>query len=400
MCTRIFNSLNINTPMTGRNFDWHNPLTTYLYHQPASKALRIGFDLPSDSNEEAITWNATYASICTYLVDDAKTSLATTNGNQNFATIDGINEKGLVVNGLEDLLAHFEDASRLLTESDSTPKDVIDIIKTDMQAFNDTLKAPEGSSLLSSNRWVQFVLDKFDSVRSAADYFRSNPDNLFIKSGEVPDGKNDGHKVKLHLTLSDSSGNSAIIELRCGKFIVNESPDYHVATVTPRFEVQQLLLQPWLKKWQDPQHFAGLSVYDVPGGTATHQRFARANYFYLFAKPKSDTDEVLAQTRSLMASCATPLGVHLERHPSEDAIPSANTLWTSVNDHRNLCYHFINANTLGHQWLEFDTNTSTTQRVKLIDANSDDSSQTTTPVPNYGELSQHLEPCSMNLWSS
>jgi len=395
MCTRIFNSLNMKIPMTGRNFDWHNPLTTYLYRQPADKSIRVGIE-PSP-NHEAITWQVEHASVCTYLVDDSQPDVVNT-ARQNFATIDGINDKGLVVNGLEDLLAYFDDASRLISGDNSTPKDILDMLNTDRKAFTDTLQAPEGATLLSSNRWVQFVLDKFSSVKSAVDYFTSNPDNLFIQSGEAPDGSADPNKVKLHLTLSDIAGESAIIELRSGKFSVHysskEQQKYPVATVTPQFRIQLALLQPWLKKWQDPKHFAGLSVYDVPGGTATHQRFARANYFYLFSKPESDKQAVLAQTRSLMASCATPLGVHLERHPSDDTTPSANTLWTSVSDHSQSRYNFVNANTLGHQWLDIDSNATSAERVKLIDANSSESASS---VPNYGELTDYLQPCSYDL---
>ncbi|OEE35831.1 choloylglycine hydrolase [Vibrio genomosp. F10 str. ZF-129] len=383
MCTRIVNSLDQKNVMTGRNFDWHYPLTTYLYRQQANGEVRVGGQFDLTSPHTSLEWKVDHASICAYLGSD----------QLGFAAIDGINDKGLVVNGLEDLLAHFEDATEIISTSDSLAAKVHQIrelIEKDKKAFNDDISIPDDATLLCSLRWVQFVLDRFDSVQEAAEYFRSNPDNLFIYSGNVPDGHEQVTKTKLHLALSDPTGNSSVIELRGDGFTVNESCNYNVVTVTPRFEVQQWLLEPWLEKWQSPKQFAGLTLFDVPGGTATHQRFARANYFYNFAQPQTGTDNILAQTRSLMASCATPLGVHLERQ-SENAVPSATTQWTSISDQRLLCYHFVNTHSLGHQWLDFKPFSSDSERVLLI-GESDVEKEPKAPI--YGDLNEHMKPCS------
>jgi penicillin V acylase-like amidase (Ntn superfamily) len=383
MCTRIFNNLNSSIPMTGRNFDWHYPLNTYIYRLPAGDATRFGADQTLPGKNGYITWQAEHASICTYLGSD----------KLGFAAIDGINEHGLVANGLEDILANFNNAADIITGDGSLPENILKMIEADRNAFFDELPIPENAKLLCSLRWVQFVLDKFDSVRSAAEYFNENPDNIFVYSGNVPDGRDKVTKTKLHLTLSDSTGNSAIIELRGNGFSVNESPEYNVATVTPRFEIQQLLLKPWLDKWQDPKGVAGLTLYDVPGGTATHQRFARANYFYIFSTPFTDEQSVLAQTRSLMATCATPLGCHFKQNKDDDLIPSATSLWCSVSDHSNHRYHLINSLTLVHQWADFKGLEQECQRALLIDANSSESDDLS--VTCYGDLGDYMQTCSI-----
>lgn len=379
MCTRLFNNLNPLIPMTGRNFDWHYPLNTFLYRLPASEEVRSGVEKNALKNHEPMVWRSYYNSICTYLGSK----------ELGYASIDGINEKGLVVNGLEDLLAHFQDAQMLLSEEGSLPLKVLNMIEEDRKAFTDKISIPTGTKLLCSLRWVQFVLDQFDSVRVAADYFRRNPDNIFVYSGEVPDGREEVAKAKLHLTLSDKSGNSAIIELRGDGFIVNESPDYTVATVTPRFEVQQLLLKPWLKKWQDPNQAFGLTLFDVPGGTATHQRFARASYFYHFSQPCWNEQSVLAQTRSLMATCATPLELHLEAKPGPESTPSATTRWSSISEHLRLRYHHFNSSSLLHQWADFSDFDKHCERVLLVKSVETDEEESS----DFGNVTQSMRKC-------
>lgn len=377
MCTRIFNSLNPSLPMTGRNFDWHNPLTTYLYRLPAGGSTRFGLE-GSTAHKRIHTWTAANASICSYLGDD----------QVGFAAIDGINDKGLVVNGLEDLFAYFKNVTDIVAGDESAPRNAVDMLEADLHTYIDQAEAPEGTTLISSLRWVQFTLDNFSSVSEAANYYKTNPENLFVISEFVPDGKEDTN-TKLHLTLSDPSGNSAIVELRGSGFSVTESPNSNVATVTPRYEVQQLLLQPWKKKWQDSDKSKGFNFHSVPGGTATHQRFARAYYFYQFAQPSDSLQGVLSQTRSLMATCATPLSCHFERESAD--VASATTLWCSISDQTNKCYHLVNSFTLNHQWLGFDDTSLESQRVKLVEGQNDTTVVFAAGI--NGDLSAELSTC-------
>lgn len=385
MCTRIFNSLNPSFPMTGRNFDWHNQLTTYLYRLPSGGSVRFGID-KSPNNEAIHSWRAKYSSICTYLGDD----------NLGLAAIDGINEKGLIVNGLEDLFAYFKNLTDIVKSDNAIPQNIIDMIEADKTTYCKQAAVPDGAVLMSSLRWVQFTLDSFKSVREAANYYRKNPDRLFVFSEFVPDGEKDDDKktlTKLHLAISDSSGNSAIIELRGNGFSVNESPSNNVVTVTPRYEVQQLLLQRWKKKWDTQNEKRKFNLHSVPGGTATHQRFARASYFYQFSQPSESNQGVLGQTRSLMATCATPLNCHFESEVKSegDTIPSATTLWCSIGEHVHLQYHLVNSSTLAHHWLDFKNMYPEPQRTKLVENTNNKTEFYSANL--YGSLANELTSC-------
>ncbi|HDM8223298.1 TPA: hypothetical protein P0E24_002485 [Vibrio campbellii] len=103
----------------------------------------------------------------------------------------GVNEKDLAVNGLEDLLAYFENATEIIKSKDSVSTLILEMLEQDEKEHTTTQIIPDGVAIINSLRWVEFTLDNFESVREAADYFRNNPDNLYIVSEYVPDGKNE-----------------------------------------------------------------------------------------------------------------------------------------------------------------------------------------------------------------
>ncbi|UPQ88872.1 linear amide C-N hydrolase [Vibrio sinaloensis] len=341
--------------MTGRNFDWHYPLNSYLYHLPKGEEKYGGPDL---SDKRVLRWTAEFSSVCTYLGSD----------NFGLAAIDGMNEKGLVVNGLEDVLAHFINPADILSSEDALPTELLQQIANDGLESQQPRLDDEKSKRLSVLRWVQFVLDCFDSVQSAVRYFKANEDSLYIFSEDVPDGRPDKTKTKLHLTLSDSNGDSAIIELRGKGFSINVSRSYNVATVAPRYEVQMALLDFWQKKWQAPTKIGNAYAYQVPGGTATHQRFARASYYYQFSHSQVSDQQVLAQTRSLMSTCATPIGSNFKLNGSE---ASANTYWCSISEHNLVRYHYFCLEKLTHSWLDLDSSNRACSRVLMTRSDPD-----------------------------
>lgn len=152
----------------------------------------------------------------------------------------------------------------------------------------------------------------------------------------MPDELDTITTAKLHLTLSDRHGNSAIIELKNGKFKVHESPNYNIATVNPAYDVQLELLKPWQEKWkqevQIQDTLAGFTLFDVAGGPVSQQRFARAAYYYEFSLSANNRKNALAQTRALMAATATPLCYNSMKHSTVEG-QSSNTLWCSISEH-------------------------------------------------------------------
>ncbi|MGC9491285.1 hypothetical protein [Vibrio genomosp. F10] len=53
--------------MIGRNFDWHYPLTTYLYRQQANGEVRVGGQFDLTTPHTSLEWKVDHASICAYL---------------------------------------------------------------------------------------------------------------------------------------------------------------------------------------------------------------------------------------------------------------------------------------------------------------------------------------------
>ncbi|GIU26720.1 linear amide C-N hydrolase [Shewanella schlegeliana] len=388
MCTRIFNSLNPEFPMTGRNFDWFSPLTTYLYRIPKSKELRTG-SLKQQahpvefSNHDVFTWQAKYASIASLVGND----------QLGLGSVDGINSQGLAVNGLEDLFAYFEDNDKIIDDGKIKPLALLKAIDKDRNAFLDQLNIPEDAQLLSSLRWVQFTLDCFDTVEAATSYFSQNPDQLYIYSDDVPDGLDTTTKAKLHLTLSDRNGDSAIIELRDNGFKIYHNRKYNVATVNPGYDVQLALLKPWQKKWQQEVHLqdtlAGFTLFDLPGGPVSQQRFARAAYYYEFSQPASNRQNALAQTRALMAATATPLCYNSMKHSSVKG-QSSNTLWCSVSEHAALRYHLINTYSIAPVWVSFDNPSNNCERLLILERSSTGEAISSELM---GDVQQQLRPC-------
>lgn len=388
MCTRIFNSLNLEFPMTGRNFDWFSPLTTYLYRIPNNNEIRRGSLKQQESTvnfsaNDVFTWQAKYSSIVSLVGND----------ELGLGSIDGINNQGLAVNGLEDLFAYFEDNNNVIDAGKVNPLALIKAIEKDRKAFLDQLEIPKNAQLLSSLRWVQFTLDCFDTVKAASHYFRENPDRLYIYSDDVPDGLDTITKAKLHLTLSDRHGNSAIIELRDGKFKVYENPNYNIATVNPAYDVQLELLKPWQEKWkqevQIQETLAGFTLFDVPGGPVSQQRFARAAYYYEFSLSANNRKNALAQTRALMAATATPLCYNSMKYSTVEG-QSSNTLWCCISEHAALRYHLINTYTMAPVWVNFDNLSNTCERLIILERDTDGEALSSELM---GDVQKQLRPC-------
>ncbi|MGF1762698.1 linear amide C-N hydrolase [Aliivibrio kagoshimensis] len=98
---------------------------------------------------------------------------------------------------------------------------------------------------LSILRWAQFTLDMFENVSKAVEYYESNSIHLVME--DVPDGSK--MKTKIHLTLSDATGDSAIIEVRLGKVSIFHNEQYRIATKQPSYDMQLTLTEYWRYIW-------------------------------------------------------------------------------------------------------------------------------------------------------
>ncbi len=181
-CTRVVYLGADGHVITARSMDWKVDVGTNLWILPRGIA-RTG-----EAGPHSARWTSKYGSV-----------VAT---GYDVSTTDGMNERGLVANLL------------WLVES-KYPKP-------------DSFKPAVAISI-----WAQYVLDNFATVAEAIDVLRAEP--FVVVTANVPGGD---RLATLHLSMSDATGDSAIIEYIAGKQIIHHGRQYQVMTNSPAFEKQ------------------------------------------------------------------------------------------------------------------------------------------------------------------
>jgi penicillin V acylase-like amidase (Ntn superfamily) len=284
MCTRVIYCGDQGRILTARSMDWQEDIGTNIW------VLLRGIERNGAAGSTSLTWTAQYGSV-----------VAT---GYDVSTTDGMNEAGLVAN--------------LLWLPDSVyPK-------------------PDGKSpTLSLALWAQFMLDNFATVAEAVSYVKEN--KFLVLSAPVP-GQN--RFAALHLSLSDATGDSAIMEYSNGELIIYHSRDYQVMTNQPSYD-QQLALAAY---WND----IGGTVM-LPGTNRPADRFARAR-FYINAIPKVDDHRTAAASVfSVIRNVSVPYGISTPEAPH-----ISSTRWRTVADQKERIYYFESALTPNVFWVEFD----------------------------------------------
>jgi choloylglycine hydrolase len=268
--------------ITGRSMDWRTDVGTNLWVFPR------GMKRSGEAGPNSIQWTSKFGSVIA--------------SGYDISTTDGMNEAGLVANVL------------WLVES-SYPK------------YDG--KTP-GLSLAA---WAQFALDNFANVREAVDTLAKEP--FTIVTDKVP---GEDRLATLHLSLSDASGDSAVIEYIDGKQVIHHSRNYQVMTNSPIFE-QQLALNEYWKQ-------IGGTVM-LPGTNRASDRFARAS-FYVNAIPKTDDPvETIASAFSVIRNVSVPFGITTPEEPN-----ISSTRWRTVADHKRKLYFFESALTPNVFWVD------------------------------------------------
>ena len=229
------------------------------------------------------------------------------------ASADGMNEKGLVTN-------------------------LLYLVESEYGDLGD--KPPMAISL-----WAQYVLDHFASVKEAVEHLKNEP--FRIVPATIPNGR----PASLHLSISDSSGDSAIFEYVNGKLVIHHGRHYKVMTNSPTFDEQLALNSYW-------KLIGGLTF--IPGTNRAADRFARASFLinavpkephpsYIHAVPDSRFDyQAVASTLSVMRSVSVPLGITTPDQPN-----ISSTIWRSISDQKNMIYYFDSATMPNTFWVEF-----------------------------------------------
>jgi hypothetical protein len=144
----------------------------------------------------------------------------------------------------------------------------------------------------------------------------------------------------LHISMSDATGYSAIIEYK-GRQVIHHDRKYQVMTNSPVFDEQLALNEYW-------KQIGGTVV--LPGTNRAADRFARAS-FYINAIPKDqEPNRTLASVFSVIRNVSVPYGLNT---PEEANISS--TRWPTVVDHKRKLYFFESALTPNTFWVDLLT---------------------------------------------
>ncbi|MEQ9942804.1 linear amide C-N hydrolase [Pectobacterium aroidearum] len=293
-CTRlVYKDINNpDYPITARSMDWAEDTETNLWIFPR-ELKRSGAAGP-----HSLEWTSKYGSVIASAFDS----------NPNMAsTTDGVNEKGLAAN-------------------------VLWLAESEYPKAAPTAKKPG----LSIAAWAQYVLDNFATVDEAVKALQEEKFTLVTK--DLP---HQDRKATLHLSLSDSSGDSAIIEYIDGKQVIHHNKDYQVMTNSPTFD-QQLTLNAY---WDQ----IGGNVM-LPGTNRAADRFVRASFYVKHVAPnklipgvaeksKIEKDKAdLATAFSIIRNASVPYGYSLPDMPN-----ISSTRWRTVIDHKSLQYFFESA---------------------------------------------------------
>lgn len=269
-CTRAVYLGPNNMTVTGRTMDWREQMPTNLWLLPR------GIPRVSCDKGQHLNWTSKYGSVVAVSYD--------------IGTSEGMNEKGLVAQLL------------YLTET-----------RYDRSGKDDR-------PVMGMSIWCQWVLDNFATVSEAVAEMKK--DSFRIDAPNMPGGQ----ASTMHMAISDSTGNSAIIEYLDGKISIHEGRQYQVLTNSPAYDRQLAILDYW-------KPIGGLNM--MPGTNKSSDRFVRASFYINAVEQTSDSKTAVAAVFSVMRSVSVPLGISTPDQPN-----NSSTRWRSVSDQKNRVYYF------------------------------------------------------------
>ncbi len=282
-CTRMTYHGPEGRNLTGRTMDWSQPMLSNLWVFPR------GAERDGAAGPQSVKWTSKYGSVVV--------------SGYDIATVDGMNEKGLVANMLWLLSSEY-------------PK-------------------PDGKTpRMSLSVWGQFFLDNFATVDEAVKYLKEHPFDTV--TAEVPDQP--GRLTTVHLSLSDASGDSAILEWIGGKLQIHHNRDYRVLTNDPPYPEQLAIADYWREV--NPREV-------LPGSTRSPDRFVRAGSYVDMVVQSADARTAAAAVFSITRNVSVPYGVSIPDMPN-----LSTTRWRTVADQKSLIYYVESAISPNTFWVD------------------------------------------------
>jgi len=281
-CTRAVFLGEDGNVVTARSMDWKTDVGTNLWIFPR------GMKRNGVAGPNSLQWTSKYGSVIASGFD--------------VSTTDGLNEAGLSAN-------------------------LLWLVESEYPAFDKTKPG------LSIAAWAQYVLDNYATVAEAVDALSQEP--FVIATANVP---GETRLTTVHLSISDASGDSAIIEYVNGKQVIHHDRKYQVMTNSPLFDQQLALDSYW-------QQIGGTIM--LPGTNRASDRFARAS-FYINAIPKDATpNKTIASVFGVIRNVSVPYGLNTAEEPN-----ISSTRWRTVADQKRKLYFFESALTPNIFWVD------------------------------------------------
>lgn len=283
-CTRAVYLGPSGMTVTGRTMDWREDPRTNLYIFPR------GIERQGALTNHTVRWKSKYGSVSA--------------AGYDIGIADGMNEAGLVASLL------------FLPESDYTRP-------------NDT------RPVMGLSIWTQYVLDNFATVSEAVAELRL--EKFRIDAPDLPNGV----ESRLHLAITDATGNSAIFEYIDGNLHIHEGRQYQVLTNSPAYDLQLAVNDYW-------KQIGGTVM--LPGTNRSSDRFVRASFYINAVEQSADPKIAVPAVFSVMRNVSVPYGITTPGKPN-----IASTRWRSVCDQKDRVYYFEPTLSTEIFWVDFST---------------------------------------------
>lgn len=269
-CSRILYTGDSTLRIVGRSLDWKTPIPTNIYVYPR------GMEKISSDQPNAISWKSKYGAVYAVGYDGGIT--------------EGMNEKGLAVNGLFCKGSQYTNSSN----ADWPP--------------------------MSLAMFVAWILDQNATTDEAVEMLKTQK---FALGGAHFDG---GTVSLLHFGITDPTGRCAVVEFQGGEMNIYEGQDIKAMTNDPKWPDMLAIGNYWEK-------IGGMHM--LPGTVTSPDRYVRGVFFDTHVE-KTD-DEALGMTiiRSIMANVSVPYTYRIEGEPN-----LSSTQWRSYSNLRDRKYYF------------------------------------------------------------
>ena len=283
-CSRILYEGTDSLYVVARSLDWKTPIPTNLYVYPRG-IKKVSSDQPG-----AISWTSKYGAVYAVGYDGGIT--------------EGMNEKGLVINGL------FCKGT----------------VYTNEETMN---KAP-----MSLAMFVGWLLDMNATTDEVVKVLEKQDFNI---GGATFD---QGTVSQLHWGVTDATGKSVIFEYDHGDIKVYEMGDIRAMTNDPQWPAMTAIINYW-------DNIGGKNM--LPGTVSSPDRCVRANYFAHHVKAVGDADLGVSIARSVLMNTSVPYTYEIEGSPN-----LSSTQWRSYADTRDLRYYFDIVTNPGYYYVDLN----------------------------------------------